>query len=381
MGDGKLNKMAEASECKVFVSDAEYDGSLSQVIENILTEFPLEWDGKKVLVKPNILAPHPPEKAVTTHPLLVKYVVEALVKRGAEVIVGDNPGVGGYGRSKKSADVCGFMEVVGDHFINLGQNVTQYPIKSRFMDTVAFSQDVLDVDYVINLPKLKTHGLTFITGCIKNTFGYVVGGDKMTVHAACPTPQKFAEALVDIFSIRPPDLNIMDAIVGMEGNGPSNGNPIKIGKILASDNATACDAASLHLLGLKVRDVPCLEIAGKRGLGETDISKIKIIGDLKPIPIFKTPNHFVPGLMGIVLNRFLSRWINSDPTVITDLCKSCGLCARHCPVEAMQMTKEGPKLTKDDCIHCYCCQELCPEDAIKLSGRTINLIRGTMLRE
>lgn len=366
---------------RVVVAKAAYGASLKPVIEHLLDAFPRDWQGKKVLVKPNMLAPHPPEKAVTTHPALVAAVVESLMERGARVMVGDNPGVGGYGRSRKSADVCGLIEASRGCFANLGQRPVRHPVPSRFFDSLAFSADVLEADAVVSLPKLKTHGLTFLTAGIKNTFGYVVGGDKMRVHAACPTPVRFAEALVDIFQVRPPDLTIMDAVVAMEGNGPSNGRPFAIGKVMASDNAVSLDAVAAAMLGLAVKSVPHIEIAGNRGLGETDFSKIAVTGDYAPVSGFRFPSTFVPGMTGILLNRVLSRWIACDPEIAKDRCKSCGLCSAHCPAHAMEMTREGPRLNPKTCIHCYCCQEMCPEDAIRLSGRVINMIRASLLRE
>lgn len=258
-----LSESVIESAPRVFLAEASYDQSLRSLVEEIFETFPRNWQGKKVLVKPNILAPHPPESAVTTHPALVRCLVEVLKNLGAKVIVGDNPGVGGYGRSKKSADACGLFEASMGCFLNLGQNPVQQRVESKYFDSLAISREVLEVDEIVNLPKLKTHSLTVLTGAIKNTFGYIAGGDKMRIHASCPTPMQFAEALVDIYSLRPPTLNIMDAVVAMEGNGPANGSPIRLGKILASDNAVSLDAVAVHFLGQKIKRVPHLEIAGR----------------------------------------------------------------------------------------------------------------------
>lgn len=362
---------------RVFITEADYDDGLKPCIEEILRIFPLDWKGKTALLKPNILAPHPPERGVTTHPLLVRCVAEALLERGARVLVGDNPGVGGYGRAEESARACGLLEAVPHGYINLGRSPVQTPVDSKHLSSVAISREVLEADAVINLPKLKTHSLTFLTASIKNTFGHVVGGDKMRIHSLCPTPQQFAAALLDIFALRPPTLTIMDAILGLEGNGPANGSPRRINRILASDCAVSLDAAAIRLLGKKPAQVPHLDIAGKRGLGETDLDRIELLGDLQPVERFRFPKTFVPGLTGLILNRYLSRWINCIPEVIQERCKSCGLCTEHCPAGAMEMTHSGPRLDHQACIHCYCCQELCPEDAIRFSGRLMSwLSRG-----
>ncbi len=370
-----LSESVIESAPRVFLAEASYDQSLRSLVEEIFETFPRNWQGKKVLVKPNILAPHPPESAVTTHPALVRCLVEVLKSLGAKVIVGDNPGVGGYGRSEKSADVCGLFEASRGCFLNLGQNPVQQGIESRYFDSLAISREVLEADEIVNLPKLKTHSLTVLTGAIKNTFGYIAGGDKMRIHASCPTPMQFAEALVDIYSLRPPTLNIMDAVVAMEGNGPANGNPIRLGKILASDNAVSLDAVAVHFLGQKIKRVPHLEIAGRRGLGETDLGRINVSKELSPVKVFRFPKTFISGLTGFILNRYLSKWINCLPEVIEERCISCGLCAEHCPSGAMEMTEQGPVLKQEECINCYCCQELCPEGAIQLSGRLLNFLK------
>jgi uncharacterized protein (DUF362 family)/NAD-dependent dihydropyrimidine dehydrogenase PreA subunit len=360
---------------RVLIFDASYDESMAQVVEKILDEFPFEWKGRNVLVKPNILSANLPEKGITTHPALVRPLVSKLIQKGANVIVGDNPGIYGYGQSDKAARVSGIKDAAQGCFIHLGRNPVKYAISSRYTEHIMIAKDVLDADIVVNLPKLKTHALTYFTGSVKNTFGYVVGGGKIRAHSQATNPRRFAEILVDIFQVRPPELNIMDAVEAMEGNGPSQGSVRHLGKVLASNNAVSLDAVALHLIGRKVKAVPHLEIAGDRGLGAVDISEISLIGKLTPVTNFKMPATFVPGIVGIVLNRFLSRWINCVPETIKANCKKCGICVNHCPVEAMKMADDFPIADKNKCINCYCCQEMCPEDAIRLTGRVISCIR------
>jgi uncharacterized protein (DUF362 family)/Pyruvate/2-oxoacid:ferredoxin oxidoreductase delta subunit len=362
------------------IFDADYDaGSMAAAVEAVFAAFPLELAGKRVLVKPNILGGHTPEKAVTTHPLLVAAVIEYLKKSGAMPMVGDNSGVHGYGRSDQAARVSKIMDAAGDCFISLGRKPVRQDLVSRDISHVMIAEDVLTADIVINLPKLKTHGLTFYTGAVKNTFGYVTGGDKMRVHALAVTPKRFAEALVDIYAIRPPELNIMDAVEAMEGNGPSNGRVRRVGKLLASDNAVCLDATALRLVGKKPEIIPHLKIAAAKGLGTIDAETIHVNTEIVPLDDFAMPATYVPGMMGIVLNRFLSHWINCIPEVDASVCRRCGLCVEHCPTGAMTMQpKEYPRADKDKCISCYCCQEMCPEDAIVLRGRVIQWLRRSM---
>jgi uncharacterized protein (DUF362 family)/NAD-dependent dihydropyrimidine dehydrogenase PreA subunit len=369
-----MHTQAKAN-ARVLIQDAGYDASLPVAVDRILEAFPRDWSGKSVLVKPNILAPHPPDKAVTTHPDLVRAVVTALLERGARVMVGDNPGISAYGRSGRSAAVSGIEQAAQGCWVSLGNSPVRCPVSSEYFDQVTVSRQVLEADVLISLPKLKTHTLTVLTAGIKNCFGYVAGGDKLRIHAACPRPGQFAKALVDVYSLRPPDLTILDAVVGMQGNGPANGSPVFLGKIMASSNAVCLDAAAAYLLGQKPKRVPHIQEAGKRGLGEIDPDRLEILGELRPVPSFRFPQTFLPGLSGFILNRCLSRWINCLPEVVSSRCVRCGLCVAHCPVGAMQMTEAGPAVRKDTCIHCYCCQELCPEDAILLKGRLLRFLR------
>lgn len=363
-----------AGPAKVLIQDAGYDAALPQVIDRILEAFPRDWAGRSVLVKPNILAPHSPDRGVTTHPAVIQAVVRALLDRGAKVMVGDNPGISAYGRSGRSAAVSGIEQAAQGCYVPLGHNPVHCPVSSKYFDHVAVSRQILEADVLVNVPKLKTHTLTVLTAGIKNTFGYVAGGDKLRIHSACPRPHQFAKALVDIYSIRPPDLTIMDAVVGMQGNGPANGSPVALGKIMASDNTVSLDAAAVCFLGQKPRSVPHIQEAGKRGLGEIDPARMQIQGQLQPVANFRFPQTFLPGLSGLILNRCLSRWINCLPEVVSSRCIKCGLCVSHCPVGAMQMTETGPAVQSEKCIHCYCCQELCPEDAILLKGRLLRFL-------
>ena len=359
----------------VYIRDARYDDSMNRVIEDLFTFFPRNRKDSLVLVKPNILGPHASEKAVTTHPAVVKAVIRILKDQGAKVIVGDNPGMSGYGRSQRAAKASGLLDCAGECYVNLSLNPVRVKVKSDHFQEVTISREVLEADEIVNLPKLKTHSLTVLTGAVKNTFGYVVGADKLRLHASCPTPARFAEGILDIYQIRPPELNIMDAVLAMEGNGPSNGTPVFLGRILASNNAVTLDAAAVHMLGQKPAFIPHLKAAAQRGLGQIEPADMNLAGDLKPVSNFRFPRTFVPGLAGLVLNRYLSRWASCVPEIVSERCTACGICAAHCPVKAMSISSTGPELNRDQCISCYCCQEMCPEDAVKLSGRLINLLQ------
>ncbi len=353
---------------RLLILDSDY-AYLGETIKEIFAHFPFSLQGKKVLLKPNILGPYPPEKGITTHPSLVRALVAFLKQRGASCLVGDNPGLHGYAANERCAKISGIWEAAGDCFINMAKETIQVEVKSRFLKHLLISKIVLDVDYVIDLPKFKTHLQTKITGAVKNMFGIVVGAEKARVHLVAAKPAFFAEALVDIYQIRPPDLVIMDAIVGMEGNGPSGKDLRHIGKILVSDNGVVLDALMAEMMGIAPARIDYLYLAAQRGLGEIDLRRVDIQGRWSPLKKFKLPFTLASeGRLGTVINKVFYRfWTRPRLKFKRSLCTKCQVCIEHCPAGALSM-KDGPSLEESKCLACYCCYELCPQQAIEFTG-------------
>ncbi len=264
--------MSEATgQSRVVIAEANYE-SAAGVIETLLDRFPISWAGKKVLLKPNMLAAWPPARAVTTHPAIVEGVILALERRGARVMVGDNPGAQQYGDAARAADVSGLRAAAGKRWVDLATSPVEVAVHSRFFERLAVSREVLEADLIVNLPKLKTHMQTTLSGAVKNMFGILVGSQKARVHSICARIADFAEALVDIYAIRPPSLTLMDAVVGMEGNGPSGGKPRIINRIIASEHGVAVDGVFAAMVGLDPDRLGVLRAARGRGLGAVDVA-------------------------------------------------------------------------------------------------------------
>jgi ferredoxin len=225
----------------------------------------------------------------------------------------------------------------------------------------------MEADGVISLPKFKTHGLTVITGAVKNSYGFLPGAQKAMLHKAAGSPARFHEMMVQIFGLRVPDLFIMDAVVGMEGNGPASVELRDIGLILASDNGVAMDAVVATLMGCDPARLGFLRKARELGLGDFDLNGIEVIGKLQPIPGFKLPplggeaNSDNPAVQQLIESRVVLR-----PQADPGLCTGCGACVDHCPVSALVMAGSIPVVDPGLCISCFCCQEMCPEKAIAL---------------
>jgi uncharacterized protein (DUF362 family)/NAD-dependent dihydropyrimidine dehydrogenase PreA subunit len=328
--------------------------------------------GDKVLLKVNLLLPAKPEAAITTHPKIVEAVIQLIKSQNAEPWVGDSSG--GQGITMEAFEVSGIKAVCEKYnarIINFDTSkVHKIEIPNgKIINEIHVTSALFDADCVICMPKLKTHALTLYTGAIKNLYGTIPGGRKSLIHAICGKDvNKFAEALVDIYSQLPIHLNLMDGIVGMEGIGPNHGKPIKSGVILAGSRALELDAVSSSLMGFNPYDIPMLKIAQDRGLGTIDIDKISILGErLEDVKIdFKKPLRIYKGirfLPSFLINLFLESPKLPYPNKAG--CTQCKICEESCPVDAIRVT-DAPEFEYDKCIRCYCCYELCPEDGVKL---------------
>jgi uncharacterized protein (DUF362 family)/NAD-dependent dihydropyrimidine dehydrogenase PreA subunit len=354
---------------RVLIRQAEYDNSLESVVEEIFEAFPVNVAGKRVLVKPNILAGREPDKAVTTHPAVVSAVIRSLEKRrAAEIIVGDNGGMTEYGTNEEAAAKSGLLEAAGKHYRNLGASPVRVPLHNPYAYDVAISKEILDCDVLVSLPKFKTHTLTMISCAIKNSYGFLLGGEKARLHRVAKSKDAFARTIVDVFSLRMPDLVICDGILAMQGNGPSSKDVFHLGRLLASTDAVALDAVVGAMMGLRPSEVRTTVEAAGRGLGIADIEALEIDGAVTPIEGFKLPGTLLRGRVVDWLARFISGAIVSEPRPDEDTCVRCGLCRDHCPTEAIRMDPY-PKIAREKCIRCYCCLEFCPHDAMKLSRR------------
>ncbi|MHB9099377.1 MAG: DUF362 domain-containing protein [Syntrophales bacterium] len=362
---------------KVMIQPATYQ-NVRQAVDRAFSLFPLGLRGKRVLVKPNVLRATKPEEGVTTHPAVLRAVVEAVEVMGpASIIVGDNPGLTCYGANEESFRRSGLMDAAKGYYQNIGNDSQRVDFNSVFAPTVSLSRAVLEADIVISLPKFKTHGLTVLTGAIKNSYGFLPGAQKARLHAATGSPECFQEMLVDVFRLRVPDLFIVDAVVGMEGNGPASPDLRDIGLILASDNGVAMDAVIAAMMGCEPGRLLFLRRAKERGLGDYDLGTIGVIGELRTLPGFKLP----PRGDGAALNNdglqaVIQKRIAMRPRVDPGLCTGCGTCIDQCPVSALLLNDRLPEVDIEHCIACFCCQEVCPEKAIALTefpGETKNL--------
>jgi len=346
---------------------ADYE-SVREAVDRAFQLFPLEVAGRKVLINPNVLRASEAKEGIVTHPAVLRAVVEKVEEMGpANLIVGDNPGLFNYGDNENSFEKTGLMKAAKGYYQNIGNDSQKVPFNADYMSWVSVSRAVLDADVVISLPKFKTHGLTIVTGAIKNCYGFLPGAQKARLHKAAGNPKRFHEVVVEVFRIRPPDLFIVDAVVGMEGNGPASPDLREIGLIMASDNAMAMDTVMATMMGVEPGRLRFLQKAAELGLGSHDLDQVDIIGQLKILPDFKLPPS---GGEAITQNKAIQEILRSRtllrPQADPDLCTACGTCIDQCPVSALSMDGDLPRVDADTCITCFCCQEICPEKAMVL---------------
>ena len=352
---------------KVMIHPATYE-NVRQAVDRAFELFPLAVRGKTVLIKPNVLRSSEAREGIVTHPAVLRAVVEKVeTMQPATIIVGDNPGLFSYGANEESFKRTGLMEAAKGYYQNIGNDSQKVPFNPDFMPTVSLSRIALEADIIISLPKFKTHGLTVLTGAIKNSYGLLPGAQKARLHEAAGSPERFHEMVVDVFRLRVPDLFLVDAVVGMEGNGPASPDLRDIGLILASVNGVAVDAVMATMMGCEAGRLRFLQKAKEVGLGDFNLASVEIIGELKPLPDFKLPPL---GGEAIIHNEAVQELISNRtllrPQIDPELCTRCGTCIEQCPVSALSMGDDLPQVDADTCITCFCCQEICSEKAIAL---------------
>jgi uncharacterized protein (DUF362 family)/NAD-dependent dihydropyrimidine dehydrogenase PreA subunit len=352
---------------KVMIHPATYQ-NVRQAVDRAFELFPLKLKAKKIFIKPNVLRAGKAEEGITTHPAVLRAVVEKVeTLQPAAIVVGDNPGAFSYGANEESFEKTGLMEAAGPYYQNIGSDSKNVDFNPDFMPTVNLSRIVLEADIIISLPKFKTHGLTTLSGAIKNSYGFLPGAQKARLHKAAGNPRRFHEMLVDVFRLRVPDLFIVDAVVGMEGNGPASPDLRDIGLILASDNAVAMDGVIAVMMGVEPDQLRFLQKAREVGLGDYDPSTIEIIGEMKKLPDFKLPPlGGEASLSNKPLQDRLQQLTLLLPQADPELCTGCGTCVDQCAAMALTMNDNLPQVDADSCITCFCCQEMCPEKAMTL---------------
>lgn len=331
--------------------------------------------GAKVFVKVNLVRDMTPEKCGTTHPEVVIALIKHIEKQTDNIVVGDSSG-GLYtaGAMKTVYAKCKMTDVEQRTSAKLNDDFdyAETEIGGVSLNKCDITNSFLNADVVINVTKLKTHSFAGYTGAVKNLFGLIPGLVKVEIHSRFPDLGDFCNLLCDLEQFAAPKikLHVIDAVVGMDGEGPTNGKPKFIGQIMAAQNPYALDAVAVKLFA-EPFEMPLLQVAEKRGLIQKDLSDVDFDWDewqsrrikdfnFSPVTDADTFLH-MPKWVKKLAKKYLTKKVKIDKSV----CRGCGKCARHCPAKAITVKDGKANVAQSKCIRCYCCQELCPFDAVR----------------
>lgn len=361
-------------------SDYEYEkvkSAVSQSFANLGGVSKYINKGETVLLKVNLIMKKNPEDAATTHPSVVRALAEILIAYGCKVIIGDSPGGPFREILLRSVYKATGMEEAAAKTgatLNFDTDTTQLDNPNGLiLKHLTVANFITKADKIISVSKLKAHCMTKMTGATKNMFGVIPGTVKAEYHFNCPDPTTFADCLIDICLNANPVLSFMDGIIGMEGHGPTGGEPRQIGAILASPSPYELDLAASKIINLAIDQVPMLTRMVQRGLCSSSLENIEFIGDdihkfiQTDFRIPKTSSmHFLGDHPPKFLETFVKHNLHPKPIFNHNLCIGCGDCALNCPAKIITMKAHKPYLDVDQCIRCFCCQELCPKKAVDI---------------
>ena len=328
-------------------------------------------NAKKIVIKPNLVIRRGPDACSTTHPMMLTAVMKALEKYDARKIIVESPG-GFFNEAilKGLYKTTGFEDAAKKSGCELNFDVEAITIPSKRHGVISefnVLREFEGADVIINLCKLKTHTLTTMSGASKNMYGAIPGLQKFELHARFPEIERFSAMVLELTETLSPKINIVDAVYGMEGNGPNNGEARFFGGVFGSRSPFVCDVVCRDYLGLPEDSVEMLDVANEMGLCPKNIGEIELLGDVeeyekRKLKDLKMPDTKKPNIITTLTQGFGGRFrkfLESRPVAMKD-CKGCGKCADFCPAKAITIVKGKAKIDRDTCIKCYCCQELCP---------------------
>jgi uncharacterized protein (DUF362 family)/NAD-dependent dihydropyrimidine dehydrogenase PreA subunit len=386
---GKMSKVS-------IVRCSEYSNDIlrRKILESLhnIDFHPAQFNNRRVVLKPNLLLPSKVERAIITHPEFFRAVAQIVRENGGKPVLVESPALHSLERAIKNTDYAEIVETEQIEVADPWVTETLFFEDSRSFKSFEISKAFFDADIIINLPKFKTHGLTYITGAVKNFFGAIPGLQKSKMHIKLPAPLDFTEFLLDLYGamlkgFQKPKiiLNLMDAIVAQEGEGPgTGGKPFPLNLVIAGHDAVAVDLAAVRAAGLEVekaisimegftRDFCIQSEAGIEFSGE-NIENVSVTG-FKPSKGTILSNMVRwPVTSKTFRNLFIDR-----PVPFEEKCTLCYQCKKICPSGAISLSngnRKVPVYNYKECIRCYCCMEICPEAAIeKRNGRLQWMLR------
>lgn len=369
---------------RVFVGSAPYGDAqkTEEAVGGLLRQLPAfsrVGPDTNVFIKPNLLARHAPEAAVTTHPHVLRAVILAVQRQGCtSITVADSPG-GPYteGALRATYKTCGFTSVCEETgaALYLGNQGVKRPFDGKLVRSFELLRPAAEADFIINLPKMKTHVLMGMTGAVKNLFGLAPGLQKAEFHTRFPNREHFGEMLVDLCEAVHADIHLVDGLLAMEGDGPGSGSPRRCDVLFAGEDPYLIDLALCRTMAMQPMNIPYLAAAHARGLCPAALPDGALVGDVEaadPIPDFKPPRSYTgrvdfSGSVPAVLRPLVARtaaWAAPKPVIRRQTCIGCGRCVDICPRHTVHLQNKKAVISYENCIKCFCCHEICPARAI-----------------
>ena len=351
---------------------------------------PSMMKGARVVLKPNLLSAVDHLSGVVTHPEFFRAAVEIVLENGGNPILVESPAVSSL---ENALTITGYQQVIDELSIDIAQGKSVTTIaneQGRIFKYFEVIPELLEADIILNLPKFKTHELTYITGAVKNLFGFIPGMRKSQMHMRFSDKISFCEFLLDLYGAvthglkkNTRVLHLMDAIIGLEGQGPgSSGRPRKIGVVLISEDAVALDYIATKVAGLDVAQHQTVVSGFARGYCPSGPKGIDVKGE--QVSEVKISGYLPAGSPRV--SRFIYSMASSKtirdlfiarPVPDSDRCTLCYQCRKICPAGAIEKAQNKDKTPFFDyrkCIRCYCCMEVCPSEAITLRRGTLQWV-------
>lgn len=335
----------------------------------------------KVFIKLNCVGPFDKDSGIITRPDFLEEVIKLVQTQTNDITIGDNPAVRDIISVLKKQEIYPLIEKYNLKVIKGDDPVTITNSNPKIYNSFEISRNYTECDTLINLPKLKTHTLTYMTCAEKNFFGLIYGLQKSGWHVKASNPLVFGEALNDLFGAYLETmkdktiLHIADGIIGLDGDGPSTGGFSKNANcILASTDAVSLDYIACKLVKLDTNKLFVTNIAASRGYG--DIENINILGntleDFADIKFDGPSNTLSSNGLRLLQRKFFRNLLLEHPKIDHNKCIKCGECTRICPPKTMKIEKgKFPHLKGNECIRCWCCAEVCPRNAIVKTKRPL----------
>ena len=334
--------------------------------------------GKQVVLKPNLIMRSSPEEAMITHPNLVAAVAVCVQNHGGKVLVAESGG-GVYNTAvmKSVFRGCGYTAAAEKYGFELYTEckfkTVELPEGIRCNSLEVIEPYVRPHDaLVIDIAKLKTHGMLGYSGAVKNLFGVVPGLMKPELHCRYPEKATFAEMIVDLCEYVKPDFSIIDGIEAMQGDGPTGGERRFVGALLGSDDPYDIDLVATKIINIDPMDMAIQKNAYDRGLCGKSYLDTELMGDSIESVYVKDFRHARSSDIDFVayLPKFLQplakKITTPYPKIQNKNCIGCGKCAESCPQHTIVIRDKKAIIEYSKCIRCFCCHEMCPKHVIDI---------------